>query len=69
MKESEVIQEDIALKQMTGPTAREAADLARAKTLDKQEQLGKISRALAVLASASVSMPLSSIFTSQYLPG
>ncbi|WOK92810.1 LETM1 and EF-hand domain-containing protein 1, mitochondrial [Canna indica] len=53
MKESEIIHEDTALKEMTGPTAREAEELARAKTLEKQEQLCKISRALAVLASAS----------------
>lgn len=53
VKESEVIEEDLALKEMTGPTAREAQELASGKTLEKQEQLCKISRALAVLASAS----------------
>lgn len=47
------IHEDVALKEMTGPTAREAEEIAKAKTLGKQEELCKISRALAVLASAS----------------
>lgn len=36
------------------PTAREAQQQARARALDKQEQLCELSRALAVLASASV---------------
>ncbi|ONK57880.1 uncharacterized protein A4U43_C09F5150 [Asparagus officinalis] len=45
--------EDVALKEMTSPTARESEELAQAKTLEKQEQLCRISRALAVLASAS----------------
>ncbi|XP_042382249.1 mitochondrial proton/calcium exchanger protein-like [Zingiber officinale] len=52
VKESEV-SEDFALSEMIIPTAREADELARAKTLEKQEQLCKISRALAVLASDS----------------
>eukprot|EP00262_Sarcandra_glabra_P008301 TRINITY_DN2167_c0_g2_i1.p1 TRINITY_DN2167_c0_g2~~TRINITY_DN2167_c0_g2_i1.p1 ORF type:complete len:704 (+),score=180.15 TRINITY_DN2167_c0_g2_i1:209-2113(+) len=52
-KESEMDQEDVALKEMTIPTAREAQELAKAKTMEKQEQLCKLSRALAVLASAS----------------
>jgi hypothetical protein len=47
-------EEDIALKEMEGPTAREAEELAKAKKPDKQEQLCNISQALAVLASASV---------------
>lgn len=47
-------EEDIALKEMEGPTAREAEELAKAKMPDKQEHLCNISRALAVLASASV---------------
>lgn len=55
VKESEV-SEDFALNEMIIPTAREADELARVKTLEKQEQLCKISRALAVLASASVSL-------------
>lgn len=46
-------EEDIALKEMEGPTAREAEELAKAKMPDKQEHLCNISRALAVLASAS----------------
>lgn len=54
MKESKSSQEDVALKEMTIPTAREAQELARARTLEKQEQLCELSRALAVLASASV---------------
>ena len=39
---------------MTGPTAREAQELAREKAFEKQEQLCELSQALAVLASASV---------------
>lgn len=42
------------MKEMTDPTDKEAEELAKAKTLEKQEELCKISRALAVLASASV---------------
>lgn len=53
-KESGMDQEDLALKEMIIPTAKEAQDLAKGKTLEKQEELCKISRALAVLASASV---------------
>ncbi|KAL6993174.1 hypothetical protein U1Q18_011292 [Sarracenia purpurea var. burkii] len=53
MKETAVGQEDVALKEMVIPTAREAHDQARARTLEKQEQLCELSRALAVLASAS----------------
>lgn len=55
MKESAAKQKDVALEEMTIPTAREAEELENAKSLDKQEQLCEISRALAVLASASVS--------------
>ncbi|KAG0485105.1 hypothetical protein HPP92_009184 [Vanilla planifolia] len=51
IEESGTSDEDLALKEMTEPTTRQA--LARAKTLDKKEQLCNISRALAVLASAS----------------
>lgn len=54
IKEPAIIQEDLALKEMTAPTAREAQDLAKAKSLDKHEEFCNISRALAVLASASV---------------
>nr|GMD31368.1 LETM1 and EF-hand domain-containing protein 1, mitochondrial-like [Ipomoea batatas] len=53
MKESAAKQKDVALEEMTIPTAREAEELENAKSLDKQEQLCEISRALAVLASAS----------------
>ncbi|CAN6468084.1 unnamed protein product [Victoria cruziana] len=52
-KESAVDREDVALREMTIPTAREAQELAKAKATEKQEQLCKLSRALAVLASAS----------------
>ncbi|XP_024030213.1 mitochondrial proton/calcium exchanger protein [Morus notabilis] len=53
LKESISKQPDVALEEMTIPTAREAQERARAKTLDKQGQLCELSRALAVLASAS----------------
>nr|GMD32963.1 LETM1 and EF-hand domain-containing protein 1, mitochondrial-like [Ipomoea batatas] len=53
MKESAAKQKDVALEEMTIPTAREAEELENARSLDKQEQLCEISRALAVLASAS----------------
>ena len=56
MKESKASEEDIALKEMTLSTTREAQELARASTLEKQEHLCELSRALAVLASASVSI-------------
>lgn len=42
------------MKEMTIPTAREEQDQARARAVEKQEQLCELSRALAVLASASV---------------
>jgi len=50
MKEPETAEEDLALKEMTDATARE--ELRKAKEHDK-EKLCNISRALAVLASAS----------------
>ncbi|XP_057477883.1 uncharacterized protein LOC130765467 [Actinidia eriantha] len=53
IKETVVDQEDVALKEMTIPTAREAQEQARARTMEKQEQLCELSCALAVLASAS----------------
>lgn len=53
-KESVCSRDDVALKEMIIPTATEAQEQARARAIDKQEQLCKISRALAVLASASV---------------
>ncbi|PKA56234.1 Caltractin [Apostasia shenzhenica] len=52
-EESTISDEDVALQEMTGPTLREAQELVREKTLEKREQLCNISRALAVLASAS----------------
>ena len=59
MKESKACQEDVALKEMTVPTAREAQEQVKERTLEKQEQLCELSRALAVLASASVRTELS----------
>ena len=55
-KQSDATQEDLALKEMTTPTAKEAQEQARARAVDKQEQLCELSRAIAVLASASVSI-------------
>ncbi|CAI9108437.1 OLC1v1008026C1 [Oldenlandia corymbosa var. corymbosa] len=52
-KQSSVSEEDLALKEMTSSTAREAQEAARARAIDKGDQLCEISRALAVLASAS----------------
>ncbi|KAL8104485.1 uncharacterized protein LOC141677624 [Apium graveolens] len=52
-KQSDATQEDLALKEMTIPTAKEAQEQARARAVDKQEQLCELSRAIAVLASAS----------------
>ncbi|CAN0923081.1 Mitochondrial proton/calcium exchanger protein [Linum grandiflorum] len=46
-------EEDVALKEMTTPTASEAQERARERTLEKQDELCELSRALAVLASAS----------------
>nr|GMD85371.1 mitochondrial proton/calcium exchanger protein-like isoform X1 [Ipomoea batatas] len=53
MKKEPLGNEDVALKEMIIPTAREAQEQARARALDKQEHLCEISQALAVLASAS----------------
>ncbi|GAB4835338.1 hypothetical protein Ancab_000249 [Ancistrocladus abbreviatus] len=53
MKETAVSEKDVALEEMTDPTAREAEEQAKAETLEKQDQLCELSRALAVLASAS----------------
>lgn len=65
MKESKGSEEDVALKEMTIPTAREAQEQAiLARALEKQEQLCEISRALAVLASASVRTHFFKIFFS-----
>lgn len=46
-------QKDVALEEMTLATAKEAVELKKTKTLDQQEQLCELSRALAVLSSAS----------------
>jgi LETM1 and EF-hand domain-containing protein 1 len=54
LEEPKAIEEDLALKEMTEPTAREEEELKKAKIHDKKEQLCNISQALAVLASASV---------------
>ncbi|PPD95797.1 hypothetical protein GOBAR_DD07186 [Gossypium barbadense] len=53
MKESKARKEDVALKETTVPTAREAQEQPMARALEKRDQLCEISRALAVLASAS----------------
>ncbi|XP_048324885.2 uncharacterized protein LOC107410664 [Ziziphus jujuba] len=52
LKDSVSRQTDVALEEMTTPTAREAQEQ-KGKILDKHEQLCELSRALAVLASAS----------------
>lgn len=52
-KQSDATQEDLALKEMIIPTEKEAQEQARARAVDKQEQLCELSRAIAVLASAS----------------
>ncbi|CAE6076820.1 unnamed protein product [Arabidopsis arenosa] len=46
-------EEDKALQEMTIPTASEAQEQARARVLEQQDDLCKLSRALGVLASAS----------------
>lgn len=54
MKESAGSQKDVALEEMAAAMAREAQEQSRMKTLEKVEELCELSRALAVLASASV---------------
>lgn len=54
MKESTAGQKDVALEEMVDPTTREAQERAKAALSDKDDQLCELSRALAVLASASV---------------
>lgn len=49
-------QDDKALKETNISTAKEAHQLARTRAFENKEQLCEISRALAVLASASVSI-------------
>ncbi|CAA7037494.1 unnamed protein product [Microthlaspi erraticum] len=46
-------QKDVALDEMLASTAKDTNEQANAKTLEKHEQLCELSRALAVLASAS----------------
>ncbi|GMI63445.1 leucine zipper-EF-hand-containing transmembrane protein 2 [Hibiscus trionum] len=53
LKESINKQKDVALEEMAVSTAKDTQELAKAKTLEKHEQLCELSRALAVLASAS----------------
>lgn len=53
MKQSVGGNTDVALEEMINATASEEQEEARAKALDKQEKLCKVSEALAVLASAS----------------
>lgn len=53
IKESRVREEDVALQEMTLPTAIEERERERGRTLGKKEQLCELGRALAVLASAS----------------
>ncbi|XP_042004187.1 mitochondrial proton/calcium exchanger protein-like [Salvia splendens] len=53
LKESVKEQKDVALEEMVDATAKEVQERDKAKSLDKDEQLSELSRALAVLASAS----------------
>ena len=59
-------EEDKALQEMTIPTAREAQEQARARVLEQQDDLCKLSRALGVLASASVSKMILMFFNNEY---
>lgn len=63
MKESAASQKDVAMEEMINATSKEAQEQAQSKTLEKQEQLRKLSRALAVLASASVRIGHHSVFS------
>ncbi|MFS7906965.1 putative EF-hand domain, letm1 ribosome-binding domain-containing protein [Helianthus anomalus] len=53
LKQSSGSNTDVALEEMINATASDVQEQARARALDKQEQLCKVSEALAVLASAS----------------
>lgn len=53
LEEPEATEEDLALKEMTQPTAREEEELKKSKEHEKKEHLCNISQALAVLASSS----------------
>ncbi|KAI3683317.1 hypothetical protein L1987_83820 [Smallanthus sonchifolius] len=52
-KQSVDSNKDVALEEMVNATASDVQEQARARALDKQEQLCKVSEALAVLSSAS----------------
>ncbi|WOK96507.1 mitochondrial proton/calcium exchanger protein-like isoform X1 [Canna indica] len=52
MKEYGILQDQEALEELTSLTSRVAENLVKAKASEKQEQLCKISHALAILASA-----------------
>ncbi|KAL3003745.1 hypothetical protein AAZX31_08G123100 [Glycine max] len=54
--ESSSSQDDKALKEMNVSTAKEAHQLARDRAFENKEQLCELSRALAVLASASIEL-------------
>lgn len=53
LDEPQATEEDLALKEMTEPTAREEEELKKSKEHEKKDHLCDISQALAVLASAS----------------
>lgn len=53
IKEAAISQEDLALTEMTSPSTQETDILTESQSLDKREEFCNISRALAVLASAS----------------
>ncbi|XP_047066967.1 mitochondrial proton/calcium exchanger protein-like [Lolium rigidum] len=53
LDEPRATEEDLALKEMTEPTAREEEELKKSKEHEKKDHLCDISQALAVLASAS----------------
>ncbi|TYH87546.1 hypothetical protein ES332_D01G124100v1 [Gossypium tomentosum] len=61
MKESKARKEDVALKEMNVPTAREAQEHAIVRALEKRDQLCQISCALAVLALASFVLNMHSV--------
>uniref|UniRef100_A0A803MZE3 Mitochondrial proton/calcium exchanger protein n=1 Tax=Chenopodium quinoa TaxID=63459 RepID=A0A803MZE3_CHEQI len=54
IKESTVSEKDVALEEMVAATDRQAQDYEKAALSDKDDQLCELSRALAVLASASL---------------
>jgi len=60
-------EKDHALREMMLATAREAQQLAQTKTSDSREELCKLSGALAVLASASVSSTFLASFSHIFL--